>query len=335
MREQQLTDELLNERLDAFLIARRTTREKVVSDVADAFGPPLLVVATGSVLQGFSNPQSDLDLNVVVDYSVTRLPLPSHRHGFLIDATYFDAIEVKAWVSRPSLTGEITRDQWRRYSTELKYCTRFRDSVVLSARDSWDGWISEFRKPGLVSRVTEWWRLESLRRWCAGRWLADVKPLLAAQRRFEAILATLESRAATRGQVYFGPKWLPEKLRVLNDHEGLEVLHAFQKAPVTEPEAREYNSRCEACLIQCSERPNERAVVQLWYLPGVRVRELDAGVLVSRWNLRAVELGPATPRIPDRHRPIWEGEFDTTPPADVLRLFISDMTWLSITTKPA
>jgi hypothetical protein len=328
-------DEVLNERLDAFLIARGATREKVVSDVADAFGSPLLVVATGSVLQGFSNQQSDLDLNVVVDYGVTRLPLPSHRHGFLIDATYFDASEAKAWVSRPPLAGEITRDQWRRYATELKYCTRFRDGVVLSARDSWDRWMSEFRKPGLVSRVAGWWRVESLRRWCAARWLADLKPLLAAQRGFEAVLAVLENRAATHGQVYFGPKWLPEKLRALNDREGLEVLHAFQKAPLTEPEAREYNERCEAYLMQCSDRPNEQALVQLWYLRGVKVRELASGVLVSRWNLRAIELGPATPRIPDPHRPIWEGEFDTTPPADVLRLFISDMTWLSIMTRPA
>jgi hypothetical protein len=328
-------DEVLSSRLDAFLVARGATRQKLVSDVADAFGLPLLVVATGSVLQGFSNQQSDLDVNVVVDHVVTRLPVPSHRHGFLIDATYFDASDVEAWVSRPPLSGEVTRDQWRQYATELKYCTRFRDGVVLSVREPWDRWISEFRQPGLVSRVAEWWRLESLRRWCAGRWLADVKPLLAAQRRFEAILAALESRAAARGQLYFGPKWLPEKLRVLNDREGLEVLHAFLKAPLTEPEAREYNTRCEACLVQCSERPNERAVVQLWRLPGVRVRELAAGVLVSRWNLRAIELGPATPRIPDPHSPIWEGELGTTPPPDVLRLFISDMTWLSIVTRPA
>jgi hypothetical protein len=253
----------------------------------------------------------------------------------LIDATYFDASDVETWVSRPPLSGEVTRDQWRRYATELKYCTRFRDGVVLSARDPWDRWISEFRKPGLVSRVAEWWRLESLRRWCAARWLADVKPLLAAQRYFEAILAALESRAATRGQVYFGPKWLPEKLRMLNDREGLEILHAFLRAPLTEPEAREYSTRCEACLVQCSQRPGEHAVVQVWYLPGVKMRELDARVLVSRWNLRALELGPATPRISEPHRPIWEGELDRTPPPDVLRLFVSDMTWLSIVTGPA
>jgi hypothetical protein len=328
-------DAVLSARLDAFLTARGATREKLVSDVADAFGFPLLVVATGSVVQGFSNEQSDLDVNVVVNHAVTRLPVPSHRHGFLIDSTYFDACDLEAWVNRPPLSGQVTRDRWRRCATELKYCTRFRDGVVLSVREPWDRWISEFRQPGLVARVAEWWRLESLRRRCGARWLATVKPLLAAQRGFEAILAVLESRAATRGQIYFGPKWLPEKLRVLNDREGLEILHAFLKAPLTEPEAREYNARCEACLLHCGERPNETAIVQLWYLPGVRVRELAGGVLVSRWNLRAVELGPATPRIPDPDSPIWEGELDTALPPDVLRLFISDMTWLSIVARPA
>jgi hypothetical protein len=326
-------------RLDAFLATRGATRQLVVSAVGEAFGTPLLVVATGSILQGFGNQKSDLDISVIVDHAVTRLPVPAHRSGILLDATYFGVSEVKMWGRQRfdgtwPPTGAVTREQWRRRVMELTFCTRFRDGVVLSARDPWDRWIAEFREPWLVSQVAEWWRLESLRRWLGGRWLSETKPVLAAQRRFEAILAILEMRAATCGQSYFGAKWLAEKLRIIDDREGLEVLNAFIRMPVTQQEAREYSARCEEYLTKFSERPGERAIVQLWYAPGVKVREIGPRIIVSRWNLRTNELGTATPRMPQLDSPIWEGNLDTIPPPDMLQLFASDMTWLSITTRP-
>jgi hypothetical protein len=332
-------DQDLAARLDAFLASRGGSRQMLVSAASHAFGSPLLVAATGSVIQGFGNRKSDLDVNVIVNNSVTRLPVPLPQTGFLLDATYFSASEVETWPSRIRdetwwLTGEITRELWRRRVTELTYWTRFRNCVLLSACEPWNRWITEFQQPWMVSRIAAWWRLESLRRRLGAQWLADAKPLLAAQRRFEAILAALESRAATRGLLYFGQKWLSEKLRVLNDHEGLDILREFMKLPVSEQEAREYSTRCERWLAEFGDGRQEHGIAQLWYLPGVKVRELDDRLLVSRWNLRAAELKPASLRTPDLRGPLWEGELDSTPPPDVLGLFISDMTWLSIAVQP-
>ena len=58
-------DEPFAQRLDAFLAARGATRGALLATVGEPFGPPLLVVAAGSILHGFGNQRSDIDVNVV------------------------------------------------------------------------------------------------------------------------------------------------------------------------------------------------------------------------------------------------------------------------------
>jgi hypothetical protein len=328
-------DEALAERLEAFLATRGVTREMLVAAVDEPFGPPLLVVATGSVLHGVGNQRSDLDVNVVVEQEVTPFPIASYAHNVLVDMTYFSASTAQNCVSairdQPwPPAGRVTREQWGLRRAALRSCTRFGCGLTLSARDGWNRWKSEFRGPWLVAQVVKWWRVESVRRQLAARWLADAKPLLAAHCQLAAVLAALETRAAAAGQLYFGPKWLPEKLRTVDDTEGLDVLRAVMRAPTTEREAAAYTARCEAILNELDWGHHDDFTAQLSYLPGVQVRELDARMLVSRWNLRALELRGATPAVTESPELLWEGALNTLPPSDVLALFVRDMTWLSI-----
>jgi len=327
-------------RLEAFLAPRGLTREMIVAAVEGLYGHPLLIVATGSILHGFGNQRSDVDINVVLDKKVAQLPVPLFPPGARLDTVCFGTSEVENWVSilrdQPwPPPGHVDRKQWRQRRAEFFNCTRFAYGLVLSARDGWDSHIAAFHEPWLAERVVRWWWIEAHRRGIAGRWLADAKPLLAAQRYLEAVLAALESRVAAAGQPYFGTKWLSEKLRTLDDSEGLAILREVGRAPATDREAQSYIARCDTLLAALGVSHADSLAAQLWYLPSVTARKLDTGTLVSRWNMRGLELSGAVPAVPQPPAPIWEGGLDVPPSANLAALFIADMTWLSIVTRTA
>jgi hypothetical protein len=326
-------DEVLARRLDAFLETRGSTRAAVLAAIDEPFGSPLLVVATGSVVHGFGNQRSDLDVNVVVERAVTRLPVGSYAHQVLVDTAYYSTSEVENWISTirdhpwPH-AGHLSREQWKERLAALFHCARLGYGLTLSARDDGYRLMEDFRKQWLGAKVAQWWQIEALRLQLAGRWLGPVKPLLAAQRYFEAALAALERRVATAGQPYFGPKWLSEKLRILADTSGLDALRVIMRMPETAREARNYIISSEAVLEEFGVGYDGHLTAQLSYLSGVKVWELDARSVVSRWNMRAIELRGNAPSGPPQL--VWQGALDMQPPADVLALFTGDMTWLSV-----
>jgi hypothetical protein len=329
-------NEVLAQRLETFLAKRRVTREMLLASVSEPFGPPLLVVATGSILHGVGNERSDLDVNVVVEHEVSRFPVASFTGSVLVDVTYFSASDVSNWVStiRDSPwppAGGFGREEWRRRLDQLLNSTRFGYGVTLIAREGWTRWSDEFHQQWLTAKVVQWWRIEMVRRQVASRWLMGAKPLLAAHCQHEAVLAALESHAATSGHLYFGAKWLPEKLRAMGDEAALEALRAAMRAPKVEAEVTRYMAQCQGILNEYGSRCDDDLVAQLSYLPGVKVRKLNGQTLVSRWDMRGIELGEAATF--SRSKPsgvLWEGEVRSLPPSDVLELFIEDMTWLSI-----
>jgi hypothetical protein len=326
------------DQLVQFLASRGATPELLLSEVDQSFGQPLLVVATGSVVHGFGNERSDIDLSVVVDRDkLSQLPIVSFKHGILHDVAYFTASGVRSWAAgrrdQPwPPTGAMDREAWRRCLVELFHCIRFAYSVIISAREGWDDWLFDLRAPWLIERVIQWWRIEAERRRVAGRWLMSAKPLLAAQQYCEAVLAALESRAAAAGQVYLKPKWLPEKLRVLEDEAALEKLHTALRIPTTSQDVTRYTASCEALLEELLVGGDDRDLVaQLWYAPGVRTRNLGKVTLVTRWDLRGVELSDAAlPNADGPQVPVWQGQLDTRPSPQLLTLFFDDMMWLSV-----
>jgi hypothetical protein len=336
-----VTEEELAARLRTFLDRRGVAVETLLGNVESSFGAPLLVVATGSVLQGFGNSRSDVDLNVVVEAEkLAALPIPSFEGDVLVDATYFGAHQLEPWV--PALrdhpwppTGTVDRDACRRRFSRLFQSSRFACGLALTARNGWDGWLEELRRPWLVQRVVEWWRTEAYRWSLGARWLRDVKPMLAAQRQCEAVIAALESRAAAAGELYFKPKWLAEKFAMLGDEAGRQALKCALRTPTRERDVDSYVSRCDELLRDLLGDSAERALgVQVWMAPGVTVRRLGGTTLVSRWDLRGVELRDADLAL-DGNAPIWQGGIDAEPSVQLLELFAADMTWLSLVTEAA
>ena len=325
------SNDLPSERLDRFLAARGLTRDAVLAALGEPFGPPLLVVITGSILNGVGNERSDVDVNIVVERKVTRIPLGAFARSVIVDPTYFVASEVEGWVKElrdqpwpPS--GVLGLEQWSRRYDQLLHATRFRNGVPLVAQETWARWATQFHEPWLAEQIAQWWRIEAVRKRLASRWLADGNPLLASQRGLDAVLAALESRAAAAGQDFFGPKWLSEKLRMIDDGEGLALLRTILRAPATAQEARDYIAQCEAALDRYGPADGGRLVAQVSYLPGVETCERDGRMIVSRGKLRSLELA-AAPRAGEL---IWEGTIDGRPPPAVTALLAANLIWLAV-----
>ncbi len=332
-----IDDAQLATRLDGFLATRGVTRDGLLASLDEPFGRPLLVVAAGSILQGVGNARSDLDLIIVVERKVSRLPLASFAHSVLVDPVYFGVAEVEDWI--PSLrdaawppVGGVDLDHWGRRCEQLLHATRFAYGLTLLARDGWDRWAMAFRDNWLVEQVCRWWRVEAMRRRCAARWLVDGKPMLAAQRWMDAVLAMLECRAAAAGQFFFAPKWLSEKFRILGDDWGLGTLRTIMRGPTRARDVPAFGRCCESLLADAGLGDDEAMVASVSYLPGVDADQHDGRTVVRRGNLRRVALD--APLQGDAGK-LWQGSVAMLPPPAILRLFAADLTWLCVGARAA
>jgi hypothetical protein len=136
---------------------------------------------------------------------------------------------------------------------------------------------------------------------------------------------------AGHGHVFFGSKWLPEKLRRVGD-ERLDQLFLRSIEHPLGDETRATIVELAAELAPFG--PDDE--VQLHLAPGVRVDVLLGRTIVSRWQMRAVEVlhGPGVE--PDLgldlsgEGPAWRGGVDDEVPELVARLFRDDYFWLSV-----
>jgi len=322
-------------RLDAFLASRGLSREQLMPLLDEPFGQPLLVAAAGSILQGVGNDRSDLDLIVVVEDKVSRMPLASYASSVLVDPAYFSVAEAGQWL--PALrdaewppAAPVDLGRWGRHLEQLIYATRLAFGLPLAAREGWAGWMDSFREPWLVQRVCQWWRVESVRKQLAARWLFARRPMLAAQRQLEAVLAVLECRVAARGLHFVGPKWLAEKLGALGDREGLAVFRDTMCCPVRESEVAAYIDRCESTRLALGGDDGAGWVASLAYLPGVDAEQRDGLTIVRRGGCRSVALEQRPAALPGDGFPIWSGRVDERLPPSALALLDADLTWLSL-----
>jgi len=327
-------EEALDARLDAFLTARGVTRGQLLAQLDEPFGAPLLVAAVGSIMQGVGNRRSDLDLIVIVPKPVARMPAASYVGPVLIDPAYFSVDEAERWLaireSRWPARGPVDLPQWGRYCEQLSYATRFAFGRALAGTDRWIEWMQCFRDSWLIERVCQWWRVESVRKRVAARWLLDQRPLLAAQRELEAVLALLEVRAAAAGLHFIGPKWLAEKLKAIGDGEALEILRACLRAPRRTGEVEAHVERCEAACAALSGSSVDPSVAWLSYLPDVDGEHRDGRVFFHRGNVRGVALADMPAVLPGQGQPLWCGRADADPPRAARVLFAADLCWLSI-----
>ncbi|MFE3022251.1 hypothetical protein [Streptomyces sp. NPDC059256] len=324
--------DLLERRLDAFLEQRGMDRDAVRKEIDQGLGSPALAVVAGSVLAGFGNHRSDLDLLVLVENDrLTRFPIQSHEHGTLIDINVRRASAVRE--STAELTAEpwprfagVSESAWNHRRRAINTVSRLALGLPLVVSPPWDDWLTKARGPWLAEVVEQWWTVEAQRLALAARWLLEARPMAAAVRGREAVVAALNARTAAAGELYFTEKWVGEKLKLRNDAEGLAVLHEVLEPPLA---PRERVARCLALVEQLAAVDAPLHAVLRW-ATGTGQTVLDDRTVVDRWQLRAVETFHQDLPEPGSDDVIWSGPVGDLPPDDVLPLFVHDMVWLGV-----
>ncbi|UQX03551.1 hypothetical protein [Streptomyces sp. RerS4] len=326
------TGAVLEERLDAFLAERGITRDAVRREVDQGVGSPVLAVVAGSVLAGFGNHRSDLDLLVLVESErLTRFPVQSHEHGTLMDVNFRRASAVR------DTTAALRTDPWPRFDSvdeagwnhrrrALNTANRLALGLPLVAAPPWDAWHEALRRPWLAEVVEQWWTVEAHRLAQAARWLLPAKPMAAAARAREAVVAALSARAAAGGETYFAAKWVGEKLKALDDTEGLTVLRDALTPPL---DPGERAAHCLAHVDRLAGEPASLHAVLRWST-GVGTTVLEDRTVVDRWQLRALEVLRADLPAADSDAVIWSGPLGSALPDDLAPLFAGDMVWLGV-----
>jgi hypothetical protein len=325
------------EHLAAFLAPKGVQVTDLLGQVDASFGEPLLIVAAGSVLEGFGNQESDVDLLVFVDApKVTDFPISSHTLGLPLDVNYIDA----SWAKESGQliisgvlhqTAAFGRGEWKRSYRRLTRLGRTSIGAVLGGDADWLDWQQELRA-AFPRYAVSWWRTEAVRQRCAANLLASQRPLLAAQRCCDAALAVLESLAAQGGELYVGPKWIGAKLRRLAVPEYVRAFERVIDLPTTSAEANDYMREVGDLMSELtSDHPLPTDPdVALNRLPGVQRWEVRGRVLVQRWGLRGVELGDDSDiDHASDDGVLWRGRISKLSGA-ALAIAEQDLAWLSV-----
>lgn len=336
-----MTEDVMRRRrtLERHLQHYSLTPEDLLAEVTESFGPVLLVTATGSVPLGWGNLHSDIDLEVVVDTEkkLSQLPIMIYRNGARVDILY---IADRQWQSRIELArespwppGDSSRKTWGLMNESLFTCTRFGQGVTLQAEPDHQTLVRTLHEPWLASQAKNWWMTEAIRCWVVAEWVSPHNWQLGAERYCDAALAALSALAADHLQVYMSNKWLPQKLRALEDASILELLREALDRPPSQPRLTSYRHRVWKILrrlgIEKLQADSHRRL-QLWPGDGIELRMLGKEALVTRWNLRTLALrGLSYDRLTPG-QPCWEGHLAETPDDSVMKLMLADMLWLGV-----
>lgn len=323
----------LRSRLEAHIAPHGLTVAQVLEQVDDVFGEPLLVVAAGSVIAGYGNARSDLDLYVVVpDEVASMLPMMSYPKGARIDALLHGAdslTERHAWLAQGWPGPEISPALHHRWRKTIDGLSRFGGGLPLAGDGgTWEAWQRDLAAdiPGWVA---DWWAVEAVRKQLAARvLLAAGKDRLAALKAGEALIHALDRRCARAGEPYFRWKWLGEKLRRLGDEQGLARFRLAVAPPVAAADCAAYARDVDALvtdLLADLDTTGWRA--HLVPAPGTTRHPFGAETLVTRWSLRTVAVETDSVAATAES---WDHALDEPWAEDVTGLYVEDMLWLGI-----
>lgn len=323
------------ENLASFLSHHGRCRDDLLAQVGTSFGALELVVASGSVVVGYANVRSDIDLYAVGDVPDTqRVPVISHELGPLLDINLIRAGELREqldWIrGTPAVVpaGGSPAGKWRRAGRVLDRATRLAYGVVLHATPSWTAIQRSLGTGWLAERTTTWWRLEARRRLLVARWLAPANPELAAQLGCEARLCALKAVAAAAGYVYFNQKWLAKELR---DMGRADLLAAYRQALRTAWDAAARTTETAEMVDGLLGAAPADLTVEVAYSRGVSTHLVGDATLVSRWEMRGALLD--APDLPVARRDgaaIWTGGPDEAPPDWVSQLLPLGLVWVGV-----
>jgi hypothetical protein len=322
--------------LDAFLRPHGRTAGELVDQVDSSFGAPRVIVAAGSVLQGFGNSASDLDLHVVVDDGrVTDFPVGSYDLGIAVDVNYVG----EKWITEAAgtlleepaaLRAPVDRAQWKSQYRRLNQVGRFALGQVLSGEPEWQQWC-ESLVANYAPAAQSWWRAETLRYRTASLLLEATAPMLAAQRCAEAGIACLNWIAAAAGEPYVGQKWTGPKLERIGRQDLVELFSDFLVIPYEPAEISDYLKKTRAALDELTdgwELPSDPVVV-LSPAAGVESWKVRDRHLVHRWGLRGVEVTTAESASWVSDQLSWRGPMSALP--ELSGRFVADgLVWLAI-----
>jgi hypothetical protein len=319
--------------------------DDLLPTVERSFGEPLLASVNGSVLAGFGNPSSDIDIFVVVDRDgLTEFGIQSYDLGVHIDCKLFSADEARR------LTGDLARGwpfhatepvdkvRWRSIQQALLNFSRFALGHALVETPAWRQWLDGLRAPWFVDAMDSWWSAELQRRRLIAAAVRDVNPMLAAMRTCDAVSAALKRRTVERGEYYFYEKWVAQQLIASGDGAGESHLRAALQLPRRPDECHAYTDRMEELLAEIAA---DVAPVgfQVTLAPGVEVWDLDGTVYLSRWRTRALEVRDPDAAVASL---VGGGAGDlaaTVGPGESLdelvrQLVVADLVWLSPVVVP-
>ncbi|MFH8977941.1 hypothetical protein [Streptomyces sp. NPDC017890] len=322
-------------RLDRYrdYIKRYDLTEKQVLDQVDkAFGEPLLVVAAGSVIAGFGNDTSDLDIYAVVENDVaSTLPLMSYPNGARVDGITCGSRQLldrrhemssTTWPPQEMNPGDIGKKR-----KAIDVITRYGLGIPLSGTDQWIAWQQQLEAEA-YEWISDWHAVDAHRMWAAAKALQAHKPLVAGVRAGEALMAALERHAAARGECYFKWKWLGEKLERLEDSRALAAYELAISPPPCARDVPHYMERVEDSLHSyLADVDTGSWRLSLQPAVGTSWESFGKEHIVSRWGLRASLVSKkSTVGEPGT----WTYALSEKWDPDVEALFSEDMLWLGM-----
>ncbi|WP_206671052.1 hypothetical protein [Streptomyces sp. CB01881] len=297
-----------------------------------SFGEPLLITAAGSVIAGFGNANSDLDLYAIVpDEVASTLPLMSYPEGSRIDVVLHGAGQVTKRYEELTTThwppAEIGPGDLGTRRQVLDSVSRFGLGLLLTGTPEWSSWQRRLDAE-LSGWISSWYAAEAVRKRIAARVFAERKPMVAALRIGEALAAALERRAVERGERYFKPKWLGEKLRKLDDRDGLAAFELAMCPPASPDKVPAYLAQVGELLDHYARDVDGSAWrVRLSHARGTEQYEFGESRLVTRWGLRTLSVPAGGPVD---HAKTWTFALDEEWHPDVAALFVEDLLWLGV-----
>jgi predicted nucleotidyltransferase len=328
--------------LQRFLAAHGHVPDDLLRQVDAGFGTIQLVVASGSVVAGYANERSDIDLYIVGDVPDTQgVPLVSHELGALLDISVLSATQLRSDL-RGLRENEFMAsqsqvvDQWKKTRRDLTRAIRLAYGVVLADTLEWSPVIESLTSDAwLRDLATHWWALEAWRWLVSACWLKQANPCLASQLVCDAMICALKAIATQAGYVYFGEKWVALELRAM----GRDDLLALYRQTLREAgDSQSIDRRIDAVagFLEASVGWSiNRLTVELAYARGVSIQIMQDWTLVSRWDMRGARLHTVElPSVSRDGRPIWRAAATESPPVDLAALFSMGMLWLGMRDAP-
>jgi hypothetical protein len=321
--------------LEQSLRERNLTLDEVLGHVDDVFGDIQAIFITGSLVAGFGNKRSDLDICPIVRRDrIGHMPFASFAAETLVDMCYFASEELQrqtldlrqsAWPP----VGPIVPDRLRRQRQNLVELSRFAAGFLAKSTPEWSAWHLDLHDGWLARRIEEWHDTEALRYATCAHWLHANKPRVAVELMTRATISCCESAVVRAGILYQDPesKWLPDKLLSAGLKREYELLRSVLRRG-----AGDAFERARAAYEELRGSRQGSPELQLWLSPPIKHYQVAKKTYLSKFGMEAVEVDgmrlepnqPVLRLVPGKQlRDGWE------------KLFEEDWLCLTIATAPS